>query len=344
MAATSPLLVIRFSALGDVAMTVPVLKLLLEQNPSQRIVMVSNSSYAPLFENIDRLTFLGADLSARHRGLSGLLKLFVALRKAGPFMGVADLHHVIRSRLLCLLFFMTGVSSYHIEKGRTQKRALTRRYNKHLQPLPSAFERMQVVFLNMGLHCSLPSVSAPAIARFAAQKAAFTIGIAPFAKHPEKAYPLSQLKDLIGFLQADGRFTIQLFGGGGAEALVLAQYEKEYRGVVSMAGRFTLAEELAYMRKLDLMISMDSANMHLASLCDLPVLSVWGPTHRFAGFMGWGQSEKHAIEAALECRPCSVFGNKACYRGDHACMQQIKPEHIAAKLYQTLGLSARISV
>ena len=79
-------------------------------------------------------------------------------------------------------------------------------------------------------------------------------------------------------------------------------------------------------------VSLDSANMHLASLFGVPVVSVWGATHPFAGFFGWAQPTDNAVQIDLYCRPCSVFGNKPCYRGDHACMQQLPEEKIIEKV------------
>ena len=86
------------------------------------------------------------------------------------------------------------------------------------------------------------------------------------------------------------------------------------------------------MSHLDVMISMDSSNMHLASLTDTPVVSIWGATHPFAGFLGWRQTTDNAIQISLDCRPCSIFGNKPCLRGDYACMQNIAPETIVEKV------------
>ena len=86
------------------------------------------------------------------------------------------------------------------------------------------------------------------------------------------------------------------------------------------------------MSHLEVMLSMDSANMHLASLTGIPVVSVWGATHPLAGFMGWNQSKDNAIQVDLDCRPCSIFGQKPCKRGDYACLNQIKPETIVEKI------------
>ena len=97
-----------------------------------------------------------------------------------------------------------------------------------------------------------------------------------------------------------------------------------------------MAEELALMSHLDVMLAMDSGNMHLASLVGTPVVSVWGATHPYAGFMGWGQSEKNAVQISLPCRPCSIFGNKPCIRGDYACLRQITPNQIIEKVESLL--------
>ena len=95
------------------------------------------------------------------------------------------------------------------------------------------------------------------------------------------------------------------------------------------------------MSTLDIMISMDSANMHLASLVGIPVVSIWGATHPYAGFMGWGQSIDNAIQIDLPCRPCSIYGNKPCMRGDYACLKNISPEQIVEKVEAVIRLNKK---
>lgn len=340
MASTAPLLVLRFSALGDVAMTVPVLRALLQQHPDVRVCMVSDRAYACLFEGIDRLTFFGADLKGEHRGLLGLVRLFFTLRKAGSYSAVADLHHVIRTRVLRVLFLMSGVRGQRLDKGREQKRQLTRRYQKVRGALPSGFERMRSVFEQLGFSMSLPSVStAIKITGDSPMATArpLRIGVAPFARHPEKTYPIEQMKKVVALLQERAANTILLFGASGAEAASLAAWQKEFAQVHSMAGRGSLREELVQISQLDVMLCMDSANMHLASLYNVPVVSIWGATHPDAGFMGWGQPLQSAVQIELSCRPCSVFGNKPCFRGDQACMRQITPAAIVERLYRVVS-------
>jgi len=335
--AASPLLIIRFSSLGDVAMTVPVLRVLLAQHPSLHVRMVSHIRHAPLFENMERLQFFGADLSGRHRGLRGIFRLFGELRELGPYCGVADLHHVLRSLLLSGLFTFMGVPVARLRKGRKQKRELTRFSDKKLVPLPSGFERMVKVFEALGFSVSLPNgVDTGVRAHLSNLSGPTVIGIAPFAKHREKTYPPELMKAVLALLSSRADLQIRLFGADGTEADILRGWEQEFPGIISMAGRYSLRQQLDQLREVDLMISMDSANMHLASLQGVPVLSIWGSTHPYAGFMGWGQPMNSSIQVNLACRPCSVFGNRTCFRGDFACMYQIEPSRIVLELDRKL--------
>jgi ADP-heptose:LPS heptosyltransferase len=161
------------------------------------------------------------------------------------------------------------------------------------------------------------------------------IGIAPFAKHKEKMYPLEKMEKVVEVLINKG-YKIFLFGGGPEEINVLANWEHVYPGVTNLAGVLSLEDELIVISQLDLMISMDSANMHLASLYSVPVVSIWGATHPYAGFYGFRQNPENIIQADLYCRPCSVFGNKKCFRGDWACMQMIDPQIIVEKTEKLL--------
>ena len=104
-----------------------------------------------------------------------------------------------------------------------------------------------------------------------------------------------------------------------------------------MIGKLNMRTELNLMRHLDVMLSMDSANMHLASLVNIPVVSIWGATHPYAGFMGWKQLPVNTVQLDLSCRPCSVYGQKPCWRGDYACLRDIKPEQVIAKIEGIVG-------
>lgn len=340
------LLIFRFSAMGDVAMTIPVLHSLLAVYPDQEITLVSRAAFRPLFGELPpTVTFFPADLQGRHKGIRGLFRLFRELRKQNAG-AVADLHGVLRTRFLSTCFWLTGIPTARIDKGRAGKRALTRQKNKIFRPLESSFERYRKVFGKLGFSFPLLFTSI-----FGEEKgdperiAAVTgekkddrwIGIAPFAKHKGKIYPLSLMEKVVENLSRRPHTKIFLFGGGKTEAEILQTWEGKYPATLALPGKLKMDGELILMSHLDVMISMDSANMHMASLVHTPVVSVWGATHPYCGFYGWNQFPGNAVQTDLPCRPCSVFGNKPCYRGDYACLNRIQPETLLQRINEMLS-------
>lgn len=331
------LLALRFSAFGDVAMTVPVLTALANQYPQLEITVLSRPFMQPLFAGApSNIHFKGVNVN-EYKGMVGLLQLFRELKKEN-YDAIADLHDVLRSKVLRTLFFISGAKVAHIDKGRKEKKALVRPRHKVLKQLPSSFTRYEEVFEKLGYPIKTVFRSI-----FGKEKGDFSlfqsvtgaadgkhwIGIAPFAAHKGKMLPEATVTGLIQELATYSNWRIFLFGGGKAEKDLLECWAENYPNVQSLAGKLKLNEELALISHLDVMVSMDSANMHLASLTGIPVVSVWGATHPFAGFMGWGQSIDNAVQIDLPCRPCSIFGNKPCLRKDYACLTNITPEMIA---------------
>ena len=126
---------------------------------------------------------------------------------------------------------------------------------------------------------------------------------------------------------------IMLFGGGQKEMDVLNDWCNRYKNCLNVSALLgSLQQEMIVMSQLDTMVSMDSANMHLASICGTRVVSVWGATYPYAGFMGWNQSVDDAVQLDMPCRPCSIYGNRPCLRGDYACLNNIDPVAIADRV------------
>jgi ADP-heptose:LPS heptosyltransferase len=345
LATPTHVLVLRFSALGDVAMTIPVITQVLQQYPDLRITFVSNKSFQPLFKGIDRLQFHPADLRKEHRGVKGLYRLYNQLKKEYDFDAIADLHQVLRSKALRTFFSFSSRPVAILDKGRKQKKLLTRKENKILAQLPTMYERYAEVFKKLGLQVKLDKKFIPVKIDGESSLATLRqdgyrlIGIAPFAKHREKMYPLEKMKEVVSALSRDQKTKTFLFGGGKKETEFLEEWEKEFPGTEVVAGKMKLDKELEYISQLDVMVSMDSANMHLASLVGVPVVSIWGATHPFLGFYGWGQDPGNAVHVDLFCRPCSVFGKKPCYRHNWECMESILPATIVHKIKQTIGVT-----
>lgn len=335
------ILVVRFSAIGDVAMTIPVIHSFAKQYPQHEITVLSRMSLKPLFLNMpENVSFFDSDLSGIHSGFSGMNELFNQLNKIG-FDYVADLHNVLRTKYIRMRFSIAGSKVAHIKKGRREKERLVRRKNKDFKCLKSSFRRYADVFEKLGFPVIMNFLSI-----YGEEKGDFSkiqpivgekghakwIGIAPFAKHKGKIYPLEMQEKIIAHFSGMNNVRLFLFGGGKAEQKIVDEWITKYPTATSLIGKMGMDNELILISHLDLMLSMDSANMHLASLVNTPVISVWGATHPYTGFMGWKQLPTNAVQVDLPCRPCSVYGQKPCWRGDYACMYQIPPERIIKKI------------
>ena len=328
------ILVIRFSALGDIAMTVPVVHDLAVQYPDCEITLLSRSAAKPLFERLpDNVHFFAADLEGRHKGLIGLCRLWRDARLS-DFDSIADFHDVPRTWWLRAEGCLHRKKVAKIDKGRRGKRKLTRSKDKVFVPQATSFERYAAVLERLGfpVRPTFSKLDYSDLCETSKPHGATWIGIAPFAKHEAKVYPLEQMEQVIKALSQRPNTTIFLFGGGEEEQQHIETWCANYSDVHPAIHKHGLAGELALMGQLDVMLSMDSANMHLASLVGTPVVSVWGGTHPYAGFLGWNQRLENCVQLELPCRPCSVYGNKPCRRGDYVCLQGITPEHILEKL------------
>ncbi len=333
--------------MGDVALTVPAVKAVLDTYPDVRITMLSHREFAPFFEGIERLDFFGADYKSEHKGFLGIWKLIGQLKKLGPFDKVLDLHSVIRSWLITSHFSASGIPVFRINKGRADKKAITRKKKKVFKRLKPSYERYADVFKQAGFPVSIgegPWIPEPLfpLAFFEEQqllpKKTKWIGIAPFSRHQGKNWPESKVQQLVQDLAMNGQ-TVFLFGGGEKEKEKLEKWASGHPFVRSLAGRFSLNEELGVIQQMDLMVTMDSSNLHMASLVGTPAVSIWGSTHSNTGFEPLGESKALKVEvdpADLTCRPCSVFGNKPCFRGDYACLNWIEVADVRTKINQVL--------
>jgi len=340
------ILVIRLSALGDVAISVPLVKALAEQYPEHEFMMLSQPQMAGLFEHCpSNVVFHAADIRDKHKGLLGLHRLYKEIGYHQVDV-ICDMHDVIRTRILCFFFKLHRIPVFRIDKQRKERRLLTRRDHKVFKQLKTSFQRYRDVFAFAGLSLNYfdfwPKMGSslealPEIEVQFGPKKTIWLGFAPFARHEGKIYPLEKAEKVLAHFAADSRFTIFLFGGGKNEMDQMVQWKDKFPSVV-LPGAKNLKEEVSLMSCLDLMFAMDSANMHLSSLAHTPAVSIWGATHSYAGFYGLFQSERNMIQAELPCRPCSVFGNKPCYRGDYACMHLISPESIIEHIQKEVGL------
>ncbi|AXG68997.1 lipopolysaccharide core biosynthesis protein [Kordia sp. SMS9] len=333
------ILVIRLSAMGDVAMTVPVINAMVRMHPEVKITVVSRAFFKPIFQHIPNVSFYAADVKGTHKGVLGLFKLYKELKKLKIDL-VADMHNVLRSKLLRFYFSFGKYNIASIDKGRADKKALTKAEGKVFKQLKTTHERYADVFTKLGYSLEftkedvLPQLKMTEnIAEFIGKSTKKCIGIAPFAAFAGKTYPASQMEVVISKLNATNQYTIILFGGS-ADATQLSTWQETYEHVQSCAGVFSFEEELKLISNLDLMLSMDSGNAHLAAMFGRKVVTIWGVTHPYAGFYPFGQPEEYALLAdrsTYPLLPTSIYGNKYP-EGYENVMQTITPEAVFDKI------------
>lgn len=343
---TKHIAVIRLSAMGDVAMTVPVIRALVEQNTDVKVTVVSRPFFKPFFDGIPNVDFFAVDVKERHKGFLGLLKLYADLKKLN-IDAVADLHNVLRSQIIRTLFSLSGKKVAATDKGRAEKHALTRAENKIFQPVKTMVYSHVETFKKLGfsVDLSLPNFPEKAflseeILSISGKKNNFKwIGIAPFAQYESKVYPLDLMQKVVDKLASNNQNKIFLFGGGKEETEKLNTLAKQRENIVVVAGKLKFNQELQLISNLDVMLSMDSGNAHIAAMFGVKVITLWGATHPFAGFTPFNQPLENCITADREkypLLPTSVYGNKKM-EGYEDVMRSISVEKVVFSIQSQLA-------
>jgi ADP-heptose:LPS heptosyltransferase len=334
------LLVIRTSAMGDVALTTPVLIGMRKQYPDVELVLLTRPAFKPFFNSVDGLSLFFPDLKKRHKGFFGIFRLYRDITKEEGIDCVIDLHDVLRSKILRLIFKLSGISVSVIDKGRKEKRLLVSGVKK--AQLKHSVNRYCDVFEKAGFNikpsediCIIPSPESFKVTDSMIENIGeLNIGVAPYAKHKLKMWPEENLIKLLGLISEKQKCRFWLFGGF-EDSERLASFQKRVPGSSSLIGRLTLDEELALMSRLKFVIAMDSSNMHMAALTGTKVISIWGGTDPLSGFGAWMQPKEHFISIPVDeltCRPCTTYGKGKCKRGDFACMLWLTPEKVFERL------------
>ncbi len=339
------ILVIRLSAMGDVAMTVPVLRAFTKQHPNVKITVLSKGFLKPLFNEIHNVAFYEADVNGKHKGFLGIYRLFKELKLLN-INAVADLHNVLRSKIVRAFFKLSFTKVASINKGRKEKRDLTKTKNKVLKQLKTTHERYADVFRSLGFQLDIlnpefqkkPTLT-KSVLKITGVKKTKWVGIAPFAQYNSKMYPLDLIKQVISNLSEKENLKILLFGGGKKEVEILEKIAGSNPNTINVAGKIKLAEELNLISNLNCMLSMDSGNAHFAAMCGVNTFTIWGITHPFTGFAPFNQPFENAILPNLEKYPnipCSIYGNKIC-DGYEDVMRSISPQQVIAKIIETIN-------
>jgi ADP-heptose:LPS heptosyltransferase len=340
-------LVIRLSVLGNVAMTIPVLYPVCKANPDTRFIMLTKKWPASMFHDRPaNLKVVDFDINENHKGFFGLLKLAAQLHKLYDIDAVADLHNVTGTKIMDAYLWLRGAKIAGMDREKAKRKALVT-HRTH-EPVTPIHDRYRNVFKELGFETpdnftrlyegrDWP-VSPIVLEKEPGQR---WIAISPFSSHRQKAYPLELMEKVIAELCKRENYWIFLMGGGKTEKIALRGIARKYKNVISMAEvKHRFLDEYALLGKCDLMLTMESANMHLASLVDLQAMTIWGPTSPACGYLGYNQVVEDDIQLDMDCRPCSITGDKPCKYGDFRCLKNIPPEYIAQHVIEAVEYNA----
>ncbi len=338
----SKYLLARLSAMGDVAMLLPVVYAVARANPQHEFTLLTQPLFTTLMVNPpDNLEAMAIDIRREERGFVGLMRYADRIKRE-RFDAFIDLHDVLRTKALRWRELLSGGRVYHLRKPRRERSSLLRPPgHKVLRPLPGMISIYSDTLRRAGLDVPsaiLPIEPSPAdplvTALLEKAKGKALVGIAPFASTESKTYALELMEQVVHRLAREGGCHVFLFGGRGEEARILEDWSMQQQGITSVAGTLDLSDELTLISRLACMVSMDSANMHLASAVGTPVVSLWCATHPYAGFLGLGQSLDDCLQdEELDCRPCTIFGKmRSCVHGSMPCRSSVPPERIVERV------------
>lgn len=320
------IVILRFSAISDIAIAAPMVRAYASANSDINFTMVSDPFLKPLFSDIPNLDFHAEDFNETNYSINASIRIAREIISMGP-TEVVDLQHSKLTSIIKKCLILRGINVTSVRKETFDRKSLLS-HKKPMTPVIALYEEALTEAGLINLHLSKKDQPKKVFGKYMFRR----IGIAPFAKYPGKSWPAKYMEEVVAKLGDDPNSKVYLFGNKTKEAAILQGWQDKYAGCESIAGKYTLAEELELMRSLDLMVTMDSANMHFASFVNTPVISIWGATDPKAGFYGWGQDAGNAVSSHCECSPCSLYGDAKCERFDYACLARVTPAMVLEKI------------
>jgi len=329
-------LLVRFSSIGDILLTTPLVRALARRHPEAKLIYVTKRAMAPLVADNPHLAgvvTLEPDEPVRH--------LARRLRALAPTHGL-DLHGSVRSAGLRLLVRCRW-SGYRKRKGAralliSTKLDLYRRHAPVAERYFEAARRLDTRPDGGPPEFCLGGGARDRAAQWLAERGladAQLAALAPGAAHATKRWPIAHWSALAERLRADGYRPV-VVGGPDDRGLAQQLVAEGTGAAVSAAGECSLQETGALLERARVVVSGDTGVMHMATGVGTPVVALFGPTVGQFGFFPY-RARSIVLERALECRPCSATGTAACPLGHHRCLADITPAEVAAAVQRLVA-------
>lgn len=317
-------LIVRYSQIGDVLILLPALNSLAKQYPEDEFTVLTNSKFSGIFEQMPpNISLYPMTYRKQNIPLRGLVHLFHRYGLLLKFFLSKKYDRVILLQpgtfdsQLGSLLSLKGAKVTKIDlSGFLSKERLHKKDG--LTMLSMYFEALsQAGYTNLNNEFTLPQYTSPERQKAVLRSVGIDsekklIGIAPFSRIEAKMYPLDKMEKVIEYYHNREEVQLIILGGGEKEKFKAEEWKSRYPRISSLINKLSFDEEITVISACKTVLSMDSANMHLAAFAGVPVFSIWGPALPDLGFYPANQKEENAIQKDLYCRPCSFWGEIPC--------------------------------
>jgi ADP-heptose:LPS heptosyltransferase len=320
-------LVIRFSSIGDIVLTSPVMRCLKQQGEDAEVHFLTKKQFAGIAQNnpnIDKVHVFDGDLGKTIKEL-----------KAEEFDYIIDLHHNLRTaivkrklRLLAFSFNKLNFEKWLLVTFKIDRMPKVHIVDRYMETIKPFIDRND----NKGLDYFIPKKDEVKISEFFPEIAEGTkfVALVTGAKHATKQMPVAKMIDLCKQIN----YPVVLLGGPEDKTAADEILRNCGKNVFSAVGKSNLNQSASIIRQAEVVLSHDTGLMHIAAAFHKKIVSVWGNTVPELGMYPYLPHPESVIfeTKGLKCRPCSKIGYAKCPKGHFNCMNQIENKEIVAKI------------
>ena len=331
------ILILRFSALGDILISIPLIRKVALDNPSVHFCLATDAKMTVFTQDIDNLEIIPIDFKNKYKGFCGIIKWAQHINFTS-FDLVIDIHDVLRTKILKLLFNLYQIKVIVFDKGRKEKQNLINSKESIKLPLKLQIDRYAEVFIHSGLLVGKPNYEPIYLNKIINNSENIVIGLAPFSKHESKMISLLILEEIVRSF-SDKNVKFYIFGYGEKEKKAALEAFSKYNHCEILINSLRFEEEIVKIESLDLMVTMDSANAHLSALFAIPTITIYGPTHPYIGFWPHFQPIENCITPNLNDfpeLPVSIYGKRVPTRY-YNIINTIKSTEIIHRMQQIIS-------
>jgi lipopolysaccharide heptosyltransferase II len=332
-------LVIRFSSIGDIVLSSPMLRALRRRFPESQIDYVTRKEYAELVRSNHNLNYT-YEFDASE-GFDGLRRLKRKIRQERYDL-IIDIHDSLRSRFLRSIRGVERIVSFD---KRVVERTLLVKFKKNTyKSIVPVWKRYLEGLQELGVEGDEdgPELHIPdevlfrvsgRVATLKLRRFENVLGLCPGARHFTKRWPSDRFAEVGTRFASERNGMVLIFGGKedvpqGREIAGRIEERAGAGRVVSLCGELSVLETAAAMQFCDAILTNDSGLMHIASAMHRKLVALFGSTVREFGFFPYGEQSRVLERVGLECRPCSHIGRDSCPEDHFKCMMDLSVEDV----------------